>query len=130
MKILLLGAALLFATMASAQQPAQSPVGPPPQETPTPSTPQERHPNQMPPDTHAPATPALSNFEVQQQLEKKIAEEPGLTGSNVAVTVDDHGIVLSGTVESEQQHQLALRAAQSLAGDRPIDDKLQVRSKA
>jgi hyperosmotically inducible protein len=127
MKILLLGAALLF---ASAQQPAQPPVGPPPQETPAPSTPEERHPNQMPPDTHAPATPALSNTEVQQQLEKKIAGEPGLTGSNVSVTVDDHGIVLSGTVESEQQHQLALRTAQSLAGDRPIDDKLQVRSKA
>jgi osmotically-inducible protein OsmY len=84
----------------------------------------------MPPDTHAPATPALSNAEVQQQLEKKIADEPGLTGSNVSVTVDDHGIVLSGTVESEQQHQLALRAAQSLAGDRPIDDKLQVHGRA
>ena len=130
MKTLLLAAVLLLATMASAQQPAQPPAGPPPQETPTPSTPEERHPNQMPPDTHAPATPALSNSQVQQQLEKKIAEDPGLTGSNVSVTVDDHGIVLSGTVESEQQHQLALRAAQSVAGDRPIDDKIQVHGKA
>jgi osmotically-inducible protein OsmY len=84
----------------------------------------------MPPDTQAPATPAMSNAEVQQQLEKRISEDPGLVGSNVSVSVDDRSIVLSGTVESEQQHQLALRAAQSVAGDRPIDDKLQVRGKA
>ena len=130
MKLLLLGTMLLSAAFAVAQQDAQPPYAPPPHETPAPPTTGERAPGQMPPDTAAPATPAVTNAEVQQQIQKKISDEPGLTGANVSVTVDDRSIVLTGTVDSQEQHDLAMKMAQSVAGDRPIDDKLQIRNKA
>lgn len=120
---------MLLATMATAQQQAQPPVGPPPHETPLPPTTGEQNPSQMPPDTSAPATPALPNAEIQQQIQKKISTDPSLADANVTVNVDDHGVVLTGIVDTEAQHQAALTAAQSLAGDRPIDDKIQVRGK-
>jgi hyperosmotically inducible protein len=130
MKLLQLGTVLLFATFAAAQQEAQPPYAPPPHETPPPPVTGERTPGQMPPDTKAPATPAVTNSDVQQQIQKKISEEPGLAGANVSVSVDDRSVVLTGTVDSQEQHDLALKMAQSVAGDRPIDDKLQIRAKA
>jgi osmotically-inducible protein OsmY len=129
MKLLQLGTVLLFAAFAMAQE-AQPPFAPPPHETPPPPTARERTPGQMPPDTQAPATPALTNSDIQQQIQKKISDEPGLAGANVSVSVDDRSIVLTGTVDSQEQHDLVLKMAQSVAGDRPIDDKLQIRSKA
>ena len=129
MKLLQLGTILLFAGFAAAQE-AQPPYAPPRHETPPPPITGESNPHQMPPDTKAPATPALSSSEIQQQIQKKVSEEPLLAGANVSVSVDDRSVVLTGTVDSQEQHDLALKMAQSVAGDRPIDDKLQIRGKA
>jgi osmotically-inducible protein OsmY len=84
---------------------------------------------QVPPESHPPAQSALPNSAIQKQIENKIANDPALHSVNVKVNVDESSIVLSGTVDTEQQHNLVLRAAQSFAGDRPIDDRIQVRGK-
>lgn len=131
MKTLAMGAILLLATVMAAQQQAHPPYAPPPNEVPRPPVTSEPDPGQMRPDTHAPPTaPALSSADIQKEIEKKISDEPGLVGANVNVTVDDRSVVLSGTVDSQEQHDLAMRMAQSVAGDRPVDDKLQIRGKA
>ena len=125
MKTLIFAAALLFATSTMAQQQGQNPTAPPQG---TPPFVQSEPNDQMPPDTHAPAHQELSTTEVQKQIQNKISDEPGLAGSNVSVNVDDRSVTLTGTVNSEQQHDLALGIARSLAGDRPIDDKIALRS--
>ena len=131
MKTLAMGVVLLVASALSAQQQAHPPYAPPPHAVPTPPIAGEPNAGQMPPDTHAPPTaPSLTNSDMQKQIQKKISDEPGLAGANVSVMVDDHGVSLAGTVDSQEQHDLAMRMAQSVAGDRPIDDKLQVRGKA
>lgn len=130
MRTLTLGAMLLLGAMAAAQEPTHPPVGPPPHETPLPPVTGQQNPSQMSPDDSAPATPPVSNADLQKAIQKKISQDPSLEQASVSVSVDDHGVVLTGTVDNEQQHQAALEAAQALAGDRPIDDKIQIRSKA
>lgn len=135
MKTLLLAAALLLATSAVARQQDHPPYNTPPQGTPPivgdQDSPRQVPPDaQLPPDSQAPATSTQTSTEIQQQIESKIGDEPGLAGSRVNVDVNDRGITLSGTVDSEQQHDLAVRIAQSYAGDRPIDDKITLRSKS
>lgn len=141
MKTLLIAAALLFATSTMAQQQGQPPYAPPPHETPAPPVaPGEQNPNQMPPDANAgqlppsdaqtPAAESLSPAEVQQQIQQKISDEPMLAGNNVSVSVDDRSVTLQGTVDSQKQHDVAMHVAQSLAGSRPVVDKLQIREKS
>ena len=131
MKTEILCTALLFAASAFAQQPAEPPVGPLPQpHNQPPLAPGNQVPGPMPPDTNAPAASPLTYTEAQKQIETKLADEPGLAGANVSVTVDDHGVFLNGMVDTQQQHDLALRIARSYSGDRPIDDKIQIRGKA
>jgi BON domain len=125
MKLLSCGALLLFAAMAMGQQQA-----PPPYSTP-PTFPQEQKPTEpMPPDTKAPPPESMPSADVQQQMQKKLATEPLLANADVNATVDDTSVVLTGTVESEEQHDLALRIAESYAGDRRIVDRLKVRQRA
>jgi osmotically-inducible protein OsmY len=47
-----------------------------------------------------------------------------LRSSNVGVHVNEDSVILTGTVNSEQQHDLALRIAKSYAGARKIVDKI------
>ena len=120
---LLLAAASLFAQQRGPQR------SPPPYATP-PTFPDQRPdtgPQQMPPDTRAPAQRPLSSGEVQDQIQKQLDTDPALDGTAVKATVDDKAVVLSGTVETEKQHALALRIAESYAGDRRIKDKITIR---
>lgn len=129
MKTMLLAVALLLTSFALAQKP-----GSPPYSTP-PTFPQGQERGQAPtrpthpPDTKAPAPGELSNPEIQDQMQKKMSTEPSLANSNLAAGVDDKTVVLSGTVDNERQHEVALRIAQSYAGDRQIVDKIEVRRK-
>jgi hypothetical protein len=52
---------------------------------------------------------------VQQQIQNKLTAEPLPVQTNVKVHVDDASVVLSGTVDDERQHSLALQIAQSYA---------------
>jgi BON domain-containing protein len=125
MNRILCGLVVLAATATLAQQQGHPPATTPPQGTP-PTFPEDRAPRQpMPPDQEAPA-PGLSTPEVQAQIQQGLNSEPMLRNSGVGVHVDDESVVLTGTVDSERQHDLALRIAQSYAGDRKIVDKIKV----
>jgi hypothetical protein len=76
----------------------------------------------MPPDTHAPTQ------QVQQQIQNKLDDELGLTGSTVLATATDTGVILDGQVANQNQHDLALGIAKADAGTRKITDQLQIQS--
>ena len=125
MKRILCGALLLFAALVFAQQ-----QNPPPYNTP-PTLPGDRNPSQrFPPDTKAPPPQDLSPLEIQDQIQKKLDTEPALSSVTVKATVDDRSVVLTGTVDDERQHDLALRVAESYAGGREIVDKIEVRGRS
>src|SRR5215510_630204 len=82
-------------------------------------------PSSMPPDTRAPAP---TSRELQQQIEQALSKEPELATSEIHVLVDKNAVTLTGTVDSAAERTLALRIAQSYAGERPVIDKLKLRS--
>jgi BON domain len=128
MKRALCALALAFAVSAFAQQ--QSPTNPPPYTTP-PTFPDDQASRQeMPPDTKAPPPQGLSTAQVEQQIQDKLNSEPILANANVGVKTDDKSVTLTGTVDTDAQHDLALRIAQSYAGHRAIVDKITVRGQA
>ena len=125
MRPMLFALVLLLATATFAQQQGQRSPTSPPQTTP-PTFPEDRaQRQQMPPDQEAPPQ-GLSTPEVQQQIQQGLNSEPALRNSNVGVHVDENSVILTGTVDSETQHDLALRIAQSYAGDRKIVDKIKL----
>jgi len=125
MKRILCGLVLLAGIAALAQQQGQPSPTTPPQGTP-PTFPEDRAPRQpMPPDQEAPPQ-GLSTPEIQQQIQQGLNSEPMLRNRDVGVHVDENSVILTGKVASEQQHDLALRIAQSYAGDRKIVDKIKV----
>lgn len=120
--------ALAFVASAFAQQ--QTPTNPPPYTTP-PTFPEGRAPQQpMPPDTKAPPPQGLSAAQVKQQIQDKLNSEPALANTKVGVKTNDKSVTLTGSVDTERQHDLALRIAQSYAGDRKIVDKIKLRGQA
>jgi hyperosmotically inducible protein len=128
MKYMLWGLLLAFAASAFAQQPP--PTGQPPYTTP-PTFPQDKTPGQqMPPDTKAPPSETLSTAQVQEQIQEKLRGEPALANTNVGVKATENSVTLSGSVDTERQHDLAIRIAQSYAGDRKILDRIKVQARA
>jgi osmotically-inducible protein OsmY len=125
MKRLLCGLALAFAASAFAQQ--QFPTNPPPHTTPPTFPDDQASRQQMPPDTKAPPPQALSTAQVEQQIQDKLNSEPALANTNVGVKTDGKSVTLTGRVDTNAQHDLALRIAQSYAGDRKIVDQIKVR---
>jgi len=127
MKRMLWTMALAIVTSAFAQQ--QLPPGPP--YTTPPTFPQDKTSRrQMPPDTKAPPSQSLSTAQVQRQIQEKLSAEPALANTNVGVKTTDKSVTLAGSVNTERQHDLALRIAQSYAGDRKIVDKIKIRGQA
>ncbi len=128
MKRMLWVLALAFVASAFAQQP--SPTNQPPYSTP-PTFPEDRAPGQqMPPDTKAPPPQGSSAAQVRQQIQEKLNSERALANTKVAVKTNDKSVTLTGSVDTERQHDLALRIAQSYAGDRKIVDKIKLRGQA
>jgi hypothetical protein len=128
MKRSLCGLALAFAVSAFAQP--QSPTNPPPYTTP-PTFPQDQAPRQqMPPDTKAPAPSEWSTAQVEQQIQDKLKSEPALSNAKLGVKADQQSVTLTGTVDTDTQHDLALRIARSYAGDRKIVDRIEVRQQS
>lgn len=78
----------------------------------------------MPPDTKAPAP---SSREVQQQIEQALSKEPDLATSDLRVMVEKKTVTLVGTVDNPNQRTMAMRIAQSYAGDRQVVDKLKLK---
>lgn len=101
---------------------------PPPSRTP-PSFPEERQfPNQqMPPDTQAPSPETISTEQVEQQITHHLVSEPALANTNIDAKVDDNSVVLTGTVDTDRQHHLAVQIAQTYGGGRQVVDKIKLR---
>ena len=128
MRQIVCGLVLAFGTLAFAQQ--MPPPNPPPQSTP-PTFPQgQQVPRRgMPPDTQAPPRHQASSAEVQQQIQEKLSSDPALSDAAVDAQANDSTVTLTGTVNSERQHQLALDIAQSYAGGRQVLDRIEVKSR-
>ncbi len=127
MNRIICGSMLLFAISVFAQQQSVPPYNSPPTTTP-PTFPQDQRPGErMPPETRAPAPNDPTDAELQQQIDHKLATEPLLEHLLLKASVNDKTIVLTGTVDNEQQHRLALRVAESYAGQRRIIDKIKIR---
>jgi len=121
--LLVCGFSLLLAISGFSRQQAQPPPASPPYTTP-PTFPEGQR---MPPDQKAPPPEALSPSQIQHQIQAHFHKEPALANSNLTVKADDTSVVLTGTVESDVQHDLALRIAQSYAGDRKVVDKIRIK---
>jgi len=78
------------------------------------------------PGQAAQSSEELTTPEVQQLIHDGLSSESALAGTSVSVKTDDRAIVLMGSVASEQQHEVALRIAQSFAGGRQIVDKIRI----
>ena len=130
MKHILCGIMLLASTLALAQMgPAQTQPGQQPPSTP-PTFPNDKQtPRTMPPDQNAPApTPEASSADqIEQQITQQLNADPKLAGTSLRAEVDEASIVVSGTVNTAEQHDLALEIARSHAGDRDIVDKIQIK---
>ena len=130
MKYVLSCAVLFLAPMVVGQlQEQPPPTTNPPYQTP-PTFPEERRApgqQQIPPDTQAPPPQTMSSQQVEGQILNRLKEEPSLSGTNIDARVDDTSVVLTGTVDTIAEHDLAVRIAQSNAGDRTIVDKIKVK---
>jgi len=69
----------------------------------------------------------MSSQRVEGQIMDQLKAEPALTGTNIDARVDNNSVVLTGSVDTTAQHDLAVRIAQSNAGDREVVDKVKVR---
>lgn len=118
---------LLLVTVSLAQQQGQELPNSPPYGTPPtlPGSPQP--PSQMPPDQKAPPPRTMSTNEVEQQIQEHLNSEPALSDTQLYVIAGETSVALSGSVDTEKQHSLALRIARSYAGERGIIDKIAVR---
>jgi len=124
MKRILLPLLLLLAASAIGQQPSVPPYVP--GSTPPifpPDTTLKRH---IPPDTKAPPPQRLSNAQLEHQIQGKLNSESELASTHLSVKSDANSVQLSGSVDNDYQHDLALRIAQVYAGDRKIVDKIKV----
>lgn len=131
MKNLLSTLLLFIATIAFAQQtPGTPPFNPNSQPNPNNAPPNQQSPaEQMPPDTKAPAHTQTASPDIEKELQSAFDHEPVLKGTDLKATADDDSVMVSGTVENEQQHKIALQLVQGKAGDRKIVDKIVVRKK-
>ncbi len=124
---MLCGALLLFASVTVAQQQRFPPYSPPPYVTPPPAPSEAQNPGQqMPPEMAAPQTPTSAG--IARQIQQKLDTEPILKAANLRVAVDDSSVTLTGVVDNEQEHQIALAIAASYAGKRNIVDHIKIRS--
>jgi BON domain len=109
-----------------AQQQGQSPPYTTQPNFPHGQMPGQRGPQNFPPDTTAPQKQAISTTEIQQRISEDLNNDPSLANTNVAATVDENSIVLTGNVSTPQQHDIAVHIALSHAGSRQVVDKIKI----
>src|SRR4029077_10325509 len=114
---------VFLAASAWAQQQGQSSPTFPQGQTPSPT---QRQPQDFPPDTAAPERHPMSATEIQRQIQDRFSNEPALANTTLTATADESSVVLTGTVNSTQQHDIAVHIARSYAGTRQIIDKIKI----
>jgi hypothetical protein len=129
MKYVLSCALLFLATIVLAQQQGQPPptTNPPYQTPPTFPEGHQAPGQQMPPDTQAPPAQTMSSQRVEGQILDQLKAEPTLSGTNIDARVDNDSVVLTGSVDTLAQRDLAVQIAQSNAGNRRIVDHIKVK---
>jgi len=134
-RIIFAAAILMLSVGLLAQQQGRPPYDEqPPVQTP-PTFPQDHDPDvrpvppDMPPDSSAPPR-QLSNSEIQQQIQDKLNSEPVLKNNQLSAQVTDDEVVVSGTADSNAERDVALRIAESYAGERPVVNKVEIKGKA
>lgn len=130
--IILAVATLVLTAGLVAQQQAPPPRDPqPPVQTP-PTFPEDQDPGvrpvppDMPPDKNAPPR-ELSTSEIQQQIQSKLDSEPSLKNNQLKAEVTDDQVVVSGTADNEAERDVAIRIAESYAGERPVVSKVEIK---
>jgi hypothetical protein len=111
-------------TSALAQQPSSKP---PSYDESTLYQAQTNRKHKMPPDIPALPRRWLSAVRVKQEIQKRIKANPAMATANVTARVNDNSVVLTGTVDSSRQHDLALLIAHSWAGQQKIVDQIKRR---
>jgi len=69
----------------------------------------------------------MSDQQVEGEILQQFREEPSLADTNVDARANDNSVVLTGSVDTMAQHDLAVQIAQANAGERKIVDKIMVR---
>jgi len=82
---------------------------------------------QMPPDKKAPPPKQSTSTDVEQEIKDHLNSEPTLATAKVNTKVEPQSVELTGTVDTEEQHDLALRITKSYSGDRQVVDKIRVK---
>jgi hypothetical protein len=84
------------------------------------------------PETPAPQenTPAVSNTDLQSQIQNALTKEPTLSADSLQVNVTDQNIELSGNVENAREKQTALRIVQSYAANKKVVNHITVGSRS
>ena len=115
---------IVLAGFGVAAEYKQPPATPSAAEVP-PAIPQEQKARQQTrPDHVTQPSEELSTPEVQQLIKDGFRYEPALVDANLSVKVDDSSAWLTGTVDDEKRHYLALRSAESYSGRRQIVDRI------
>lgn len=83
------------------------------------------------PETPAPQenTPAVSNSDLQTQIQNALTKEPTLSADSLQANVTDQSIQLSGNVENAREKQTALRIVQSYAANKKVVSHITVGSR-
>lgn len=69
----------------------------------------------------------LTTPEVQRLIQERLTSESALENARIDVKTDDGAVVLTGKVPSGRQRQLASEIAKAFAGNRRVDNQIQVR---
>ena len=77
--------------------------------------------------TPAPQTDSSANARIQDSLDDLLNSDLVLNGADVEVTVDDRSITLTGTVESNAQHQRVMELVAQYTRWRQVVDKIQMK---
>ncbi len=70
--------------------------------------------------------PTTTNSALQEEVEQELNWDPSITLASVGVSVHDHTVTLSGTVDSHSGHLAALRAVKRVKGVHAIADDIVV----
>lgn len=67
---------------------------------------------------------AMPNDQLQEKVQHALAVEPGLIGTQIAVSVLNGVVELSGRVQTDRQRQLAEQVARGVEGVRSVIDNI------
>jgi osmotically-inducible protein OsmY len=79
------------------------------------------------PDAQTQSSWDLTTPEVERLIEEKLSAESALENAKIDVRTDDSIVALTGVVASARQRDLAGEIAKSRAGNRRIENRIQVR---